>query len=87
MRNPQGHPEPDFEPPPTIPSSPRTSKKKVSSKLNRWSMGRALRSGAVKIDRQTYLSGLSGDAATAPAQVSVGMGLLTGSTVTYVLCH
>ncbi|KAL0679844.1 hypothetical protein Bca4012_007825 [Brassica carinata] len=37
MRNPQGHPEPDFEPPPTIPSNPRTSKKKVSSKLNRWS--------------------------------------------------
>ena len=33
------------------------------------------------------VSGLSGDAATAPAQVSVGMGLLTGSTVTYVLCH
>ncbi|KAL0791478.1 hypothetical protein Bca101_007724 [Brassica carinata] len=28
MRNPQGHPEPDFEPPPTIPSNPRTSKKK-----------------------------------------------------------
>ena len=33
------------------------------------------------------VSELSGDAATAPAQVSVGMGLLTGSTVTYVLCH
>ncbi|KAF8092320.1 hypothetical protein N665_0417s0017 [Sinapis alba] len=49
--NPQGHPEPDSEPP-TIPSSPRTPKMKVSSKLNRWSMGRALRSGAVKIDRQ-----------------------------------
>ncbi|KAG2273399.1 hypothetical protein Bca4012_086045 [Brassica carinata] len=53
--NPQAaHPEPDSEPPPTIPSSPRTPKMKVSSKLNRWSMGRALRSGAVKIDRQTH---------------------------------
>ncbi|KAF3535673.1 hypothetical protein F2Q69_00025089 [Brassica cretica] len=35
MMNPEGHPEPDFEPPPSIPSSPRTPKKKVSSKLNR----------------------------------------------------
>ena len=33
------------------------------------------------------VSGLSGDAATAPAQVYVGMGLLAASTVTYVLCH
>ncbi|CAN6895812.1 unnamed protein product [Brassica oleracea] len=51
--NSRGHPEPDSESPPTIPSSPRTPRMKVSSKLNRWSMGRALRSGAVKIDRQT----------------------------------
>lgn len=51
--NSRGHPEPDSESPPTIPSSPRTPRMKVSSKLNRWSMGRALRSGAVKIERQT----------------------------------
>ncbi|KAJ4892681.1 hypothetical protein Rs2_19475 [Raphanus sativus] len=61
MMNQQGHPEPDSEPPPS-PSSPRTPKKKVSSKLNRWSMGRALRSGAVKIDRPTHRTDNNNDA-------------------------
>ncbi|VVA96102.1 unnamed protein product [Arabis nemorensis] len=45
-----GHPEPNSEPPPAISSSPPTPKLKISPRLNRWSMTRALRSG-VKIDR------------------------------------
>ncbi|KAF2540782.1 hypothetical protein F2Q68_00033320 [Brassica cretica] len=43
----QGHPEPDSESPPV----PRSPKLKASSKLNRWSMARALRSGVKIIDR------------------------------------
>ena len=47
----QGHPEPDSESPPVAASSPRSPKLKASSKLNRWSMARALRSGVKVIDR------------------------------------
>ncbi|KAF2585850.1 hypothetical protein F2Q70_00037880 [Brassica cretica] len=47
----QGHPEPDSESPPVAASSPRSPKLKASSKLNRWSMARALRSGVKIIDR------------------------------------
>ncbi|KFK37582.1 hypothetical protein AALP_AA3G001900 [Arabis alpina] len=46
-----GQSEPKSEPPPTIASSPPTPKLKISPRLNRWSMTRALRSGGVKIDR------------------------------------
>lgn len=45
-----GNSEPNSEPPPTTALSPPTPKLKISHRLNRWSMARALRSG-VKIDR------------------------------------
>lgn len=48
-----GHPEPNSEPLIPTGSSPPTPKMKVSPKLNRWSMGRALRSG-VKFDRPIH---------------------------------
>ncbi|XP_010485527.1 PREDICTED: pyruvate, phosphate dikinase regulatory protein 2 [Camelina sativa] len=44
-----GNPEPKSEPP--IATGSSSPKMKISPKLNRWSMGRALRSGCVKLDR------------------------------------